>query len=68
MVTGSTSVDKSRRWILPILLVIGWLVIGSAAGPYAGKLNEVIKNDNAAFLPKNSEATLALNQHQKLIG
>lgn len=68
MATGSTRVNKPRRWILPILIVIGWLVIGSAAGPYAGKLNEVIKNDNAAFLPKNSEATLALNQHQKLIG
>lgn len=49
-------------------MVIAWLVIGGAVGPYAGKLNEVIKNDNAAFLPKNAEATLALNAQKKLLG
>jgi len=65
---GPVSTKHARRWIVPIFLVIAWLVIGGAAGPYAGKLNQVIKNDNASFLPKNSEATLALNQQQKLVG
>ncbi|HUW78492.1 MAG TPA: MMPL family transporter [Candidatus Nanopelagicaceae bacterium] len=61
-------VDRRRRWALPALLLIAWLVIGGVVGPYAGKLNEVIKNDNAAFLPKNSEATLALKAQQALAG
>jgi len=59
---------RKRRWVIPALLVLAWLVIGGTAGPYAGKLNEVIKNDNAAFLPKHAEATLALNAQQKLAG
>jgi len=59
---------RARKWTIPALLVVIWLIVGGAAGPYAGKLNEVIKNDNAAFLPKNSEATLALSAQQKLVG
>jgi RND superfamily putative drug exporter len=59
---------RRRRWAIPALLVIAWLIIGGAAGPFAGKLNQVIKNDNAAFLPKHAEATLALNAQKKLVG
>jgi putative drug exporter of the RND superfamily len=68
----STSVDTARplpppagpktrprrlRWLLPALLVIGWLVIGAVGSPYQGKLSEVLEDSNAAFLPKSAEAT-----------
>jgi RND superfamily putative drug exporter len=46
-----------RRWLLPALAVVVWLVIGAVAGPYAGKLSDVTENDDAAFLPANAEST-----------
>ncbi|SEF37926.1 putative drug exporter of the RND superfamily [Amycolatopsis pretoriensis] len=51
--------DKPRRlrWLIPALLVIAWLGLGGFGGPFAGKLSEVAKNDNAAFLPQSAEAT-----------
>jgi RND superfamily putative drug exporter len=64
----TTSRIRRRRWAIPALLVIVWLIIGGAAGPFAGKLNQVIKNDNAAFLPKKAEATLALGAQKKIEG
>ncbi|WP_116051779.1 MMPL family transporter [Amycolatopsis palatopharyngis] len=52
------------RWILPALLIVGWLVLGAVGGPFAGKLSEVAENDNAAFLPSSAEAT-EVNELQK---
>ncbi|GLY37333.1 membrane protein [Amycolatopsis sp. NBRC 101858] len=51
--------EKPRRlrWLIPALLVIAWLGLGGFGGPFAGKLSEVAKNDNAAFLPRSAEAT-----------
>ncbi|MGK3201779.1 MMPL family transporter [Amycolatopsis sp. MEPSY49] len=51
--------EKPRRlrWLIPALLVIAWLGLGGFGGPFAGKLGEVAKNDNAAFLPRSAEAT-----------
>jgi RND superfamily putative drug exporter len=37
--------------------VIGWLLFAGIAGPYQGKLSEVLEDSNAAFLPKSAEAT-----------
>ncbi|WP_167001680.1 efflux RND transporter permease subunit [Mumia sp. ZJ430] len=48
---------RRLRWVLPIVLVLVWLVVGGAAGPFAGKLAEVSENDNAAFLPESAEST-----------
>ncbi|WP_328454558.1 MMPL family transporter [Amycolatopsis sp. NBC_00438] len=48
---------RRLRWLIPALLVIAWLAIGGFGGPFAGKLSEVAKNDNAAFLPASAEAT-----------
>ncbi|MDQ3787173.1 MAG: efflux RND transporter permease subunit [Actinomycetota bacterium] len=45
------------RWWLPALLVVVWLAVGGVGGPFAGKLAEVAKNDNASFLPESAEAT-----------
>ncbi|PRW62945.1 MMPL family transporter [Actinopolyspora mortivallis] len=48
---------RRRWWILPILLVLGWLVLGVVGGPFLGRLNDVQRNDDASFLPADSEAT-----------
>ena len=65
---NTPAVSRRRRWIVPALIVVAWLLISGATGPFAGKLSEVIKNDNAAFLPAKAEATLAINAQKKLVG
>ncbi len=40
-----------------ILVLVVWWLIGAFAGPLAGKLQEVQKNDNASFLPASAEST-----------
>ncbi|MEU8777095.1 MMPL family transporter [Streptomyces sp. NPDC048606] len=54
---------NAQRWVrrlVPLVLVIAWLGIGGALGPYAGRLGEVATNDQAAFLPRNAESTRVL--------
>jgi RND superfamily putative drug exporter len=48
-----------RFTVLAALVVVAWLGFGAWAGPLSGKLSEVSKNDNAAFLPSDAEATRA---------
>ncbi|MCP2253191.1 putative drug exporter of the RND superfamily [Prauserella aidingensis] len=54
---GTTGRRRILRWLLPALLIVGWLVVGGVGGPFAGKLTEVAENDNSAFLPETSEST-----------
>ncbi|WP_411080236.1 MMPL family transporter [Streptomyces sp. cmx-18-6] len=49
------------RWLIPVVLLIAWLVIGGGLGPYAGKLGEVATNDQASFLPQNAESTQVID-------
>ncbi len=61
-----TSATRSRTgrgavW-LAVAVAIGWLLIGSVAGPLSGKLSEVSSNDNASFLPASAESTLVANE------
>lgn len=56
LVTTTTG-RRRTRWFLPALLVLAWLVVGGVGGPFAGRLGEVQKNDNASFLPASAEAT-----------
>ena len=44
------------RWSKWIVLAL-WLVVLAVAGPMAGKLTAVQKNDNSAWLPGGAEAT-----------
>jgi putative drug exporter of the RND superfamily len=46
-----------------ILVLVAWWVVGAVAGPLAGRLQEVQKNDNASFLPATAEST-EVNQLQ----
>lgn len=48
---------RRARWLVPVILLVAWLGIGGAFGPYAGKLGEVATNDQAAFLPRSAEST-----------
>ncbi len=56
----SRSGIRVRRWLVPALLVVGWLVLASVAGPYAGQLSDVQENDSATFLPAEAESTKVL--------
>jgi RND superfamily putative drug exporter len=44
------------RWTKWVVLAL-WLVVVALAGPLAGKLTSVEKNDNSAWLPGSAEAT-----------
>ena len=61
---GGRRTGRWLRWVLPALLLIGWLAIGAVGGPAQGKLSEVQKNDNASFLPTSAESTI-VNDFQK---
>ncbi|MFD9416655.1 MMPL family transporter [Streptomyces goshikiensis] len=54
------SSSRWLRWLVPAVLLVIWLGIGGALGPYAGKLGEVATNDQAAFLPRSAESTRVL--------
>ena len=53
---------RSKRWVLPVVVVLLWLFVGGPLGSFAGRLSEVQKNDNASFLPKSAESTRVLNE------
>ncbi len=49
-----------RRWLryaLPIVLILVWFAVGGIGGPTFGKISGVESNDQASFLPSNSEST-----------
>ncbi|MGW0816547.1 MMPL family transporter [Streptomyces viridiviolaceus] len=52
------------RWFLPTVLLLVWLGVGGALGPFAGKLGEVATNDQAAFLPESAESTQVLKARE----
>jgi RND superfamily putative drug exporter len=60
------SVRARRRWFALGLLAL-WLLVAGFAGPYSGKLTEVEKNDNAAFLPKTAESTTVNDLQQRFV-
>jgi RND superfamily putative drug exporter len=55
-----------RRWIVAGLLLL-WLLVLAIAGPFSGRLTEVEKNDNAAFLPKTAESTEVNELQQRFV-
>lgn len=42
---------------MPALILLAWLVVGAAGGPFAGMLGQVQTNDSSAFLPSDAEST-----------
>jgi RND superfamily putative drug exporter len=53
------------RWLIPVVLVVGWVAIAGVGGPTFGRLDEVSSNDQASFLPAGAEATEAREWQQK---
>ncbi|GGU39287.1 putative membrane protein [Streptomyces lavendofoliae] len=56
--------QRRTRWLVPVVLLLVWLGVGGALGPYAGKLGEVATNDQAAFLPRSAESTKVLEARE----
>ncbi|GAA0582081.1 MMPL family transporter [Paractinoplanes ferrugineus] len=56
MSTGGIARLICGRWSKWIVLAL-WIVVVAFAGPLAGKLSGVEKNDNSAWLPSGAEAT-----------
>jgi RND superfamily putative drug exporter len=54
--TGGIAQLVCGRWTKWVVLAL-WVVVVVVAGPLAGKLTSVQKNDNEAWLPANAEAT-----------
>ncbi len=59
---------RSRRWLLPAIVVVLWLLVGGPLGSFAGQLAQVQENDNAAFLPGSAESTVVLNDFSEFAG
>ncbi|MFE9559632.1 MMPL family transporter [Streptomyces sp. NPDC006487] len=60
----SAGSSRLTRWLVPVVLVVTWLLVGGGLGPYAGKLGEVATNDQAAFLPTTAESTRVVEEQK----
>ena len=54
--TPPRTARRRLRWLLPAVLVVGWLALSGVAGPYSGRLAEVQSNDSSQFLPAEAES------------
>ncbi|RAM38963.1 MMPL family transporter [Arthrobacter globiformis] len=64
-VARASSIPFWLRWLIPVVLVVGWVAIAGVGGPTFGRLDEVSSNDQASFLPSGAEATEAREWQQK---
>lgn len=53
------------RAVVAVLVVAAWLGVAGVGGPTFGKLDQVQKRDQAAFLPASAEATRAIEWQDK---
>ncbi|SDY81207.1 putative drug exporter of the RND superfamily [Amycolatopsis xylanica] len=56
---------RPRPWLLPAVLLVCWLVLGGATGPFPGKLTEIQSNDPSSFLPAGAESTAVQELQEK---
>ncbi|MCW5249778.1 MULTISPECIES: MMPL family transporter [unclassified Streptomyces] len=59
-----TVTHRRARWLVPVVLLLAWIGIGGALGPYAGKLGEVATNDRVSFLPRSAESTRVVEEQK----
>ncbi|WP_445257273.1 MMPL family transporter [Nocardioides aurantiacus] len=62
MASGTHRAGRSRRWLLPVAVLLLWLFVGGPLSGFAGQLGSIQENDNAAFLPQSAESTRALEK------
>lgn len=71
MTTPRHANRQPARWLrigIPALLVLVWLAVGSAGGPYFGKVDEVSTNDRSSFLPESADATQVNERLPEFLG
>jgi RND superfamily putative drug exporter len=68
MATTETRQRHRFRWLIPLGIALVWMFFAGVAGGYSERLGEVVKNDNAAFLPTNAEATEVARQEPGFYG
>ncbi len=56
---------RSRGFYVVAALAAFWFLFGSVGGSYQGKLGQVQKNDQAAYLPNSAESTKVNTESQK---
>ncbi len=68
---SSTSGEKSRRFRWPAFTIVAIAIVaffaGGFGGTFQGKLTEVQKNDNAAYLSSSAESTIVTNESSKFL-
>src|SRR5512138_3077454 len=64
----SASPSGRRRWVAPLLVIGAFLLVGGGLGGLGGKLEEIQRNDSAAYLPASAEATRVLNDSKAFTG
>lgn len=55
--SSARRIPKWLRIVVPSLLIVVWLALGSVGGPYFGRISEVASNDQSTFLPASAEST-----------
>ena len=60
--SGGSRPTGPARWLLPAAVIIVFLLIAGPLGGVGGKLSEIQRNDNAAYLPEGAEATQVLKE------
>ncbi|MBP3043428.1 MMPL family transporter [Arthrobacter jiangjiafuii] len=45
------------RFLVPVVLILMWFVVGGFGGPYFGRISEVVDNNQSSYLPASSAAT-----------
>ncbi|WP_016882646.1 MULTISPECIES: MMPL family transporter [unclassified Rhodococcus (in: high G+C Gram-positive bacteria)] len=68
---SSTSGETPRRFRWPAFTIVAIAIIaffaGGFGGSFQGKLTEVQKNDNAAYLSSSAESTIVTNESSKFL-
>ncbi|SDH78255.1 MMPL family transporter [Agrococcus jejuensis] len=55
--SATPRVPRWLRAVIPAVLIVGWIAALGVGGPTFGRLDEVVENDQAAFLPQSADAT-----------
>ena len=53
---------KWLRIALPLVVIVIWLVVGMLGGKSFAKINNVVNNQQSAFLPRTSQSTEVINR------
>jgi RND superfamily putative drug exporter len=59
---GTPKGTGPARWLLPVAIILAFLILGGPLSSVGGKLSDIQRNDNAAYLPEKAEATKVLNE------